>query len=134
MVDKPQPPGYRPTRRPPPQYDYEEHQTVPVSSSTISTVSNSLLTAYKINPIMIAMVLLLLAILGALGFYMMRNDDRIYAYIAARDAQRADLYDRLIEMALKCKDKGPAPDLYPQLEFPQVITKPAPTPNKRDGK
>jgi hypothetical protein len=134
-MDKPHPPGYRPQRRPPPQYDYEEHYTPPqVSSGTISSVSNSLLAAYKINPIMIAMVLLLLTILGALGFYMMRNDDRIYAYIAARDLQRAELYDRMIEMALKCRDKPLDKEAFPQLEFPQGITKPAPTPNKRDGK
>jgi len=83
---------------------------------------------------MIGMILLLLSIIGALGYYMMRNDDRIYAYISARDLQRAELYDRLVEMALKCRTQALDKDAYPQLEFPQVITKPAPTPSKRDGK
>ena len=124
-LDKPPPP------RREPRYTQE---TIYRDSVTVTTVANRVFDAYKVNPTLIAMVLLLLIILGGLGYYMMYNDARIYAYIAARDAQRADLYDRLIEMALKCKDKGPAPDLYPQLEFPQVITKPAPTPNKRDGK
>jgi len=124
-MDKPQPP------RREPRYTQE---TIYRDSGTVTTVANRVFDAYKVNPTLIAMVLLLLIILGGLGYYAMYNDARIYAYIAARDAQRADLYDRLIEMALKCKDKGPAPDLYPQLEFPQVITKPAPTPNKRDGK
>jgi hypothetical protein len=129
IMDKPRPP-----RRPAPQYDYEEHNTVPVSSGTVSTVTNSLLTAYKINPIMIAMIVLLLTIIGALGYYMMRNDDRIYAYISARDLQRQDLYDRLIEMALKCRSIATNPDHFPQLEFPETITPPAKTPTKRDGK
>jgi len=134
MADKPMPPGYRPQRRPPPQYDYEEHTTIPVSSGTISTVSNSLLSAYKINPIMIAMIVLLLTILGALGWYMMRNDDRIYAYIAARDQQQADLWNRLVEMAKDCRNIAMDKNAYPSLDFPQLTTKPAPTPNKRDGK
>ena len=130
MVDKPLPPRRQAPR--PPQYDYEEHTTAPVPSGTISTVSNSLLTAYKINPVMVAMVLLLLTILGALGFYMMRNDDRIYSYIAARDQQQADLWDRLVAMAKECRDKVREKDAYPGLDFPQGITKPAP--NKREGK
>ena len=138
MVDKPQPP-YRP-RRPPPQYDYEEHNApTVVSSGTISTVSNSLLAAYKINPIMIAMVLLLLTIIGALGYYMMRNDDRMYGYIALRDTREKDLNDRLIEMALKCRDLPTDKSAYPQPKFPNLSTggesfENAPTPPKRDGK
>lgn len=122
-MDKPEPPSnYRP-RRPPPQYDYEEH-TAPtvVSSGTISSVSNSLLAAYKINPIMIAMVLLLLTIIGALGYYMMRNDDRIYGYIALRDTRERDLNDRLIEMALKCRDLPTDKTAYPQPKFPNLST------------
>jgi len=80
------------------------------------------------------MILLLLTIIGALGYYMMRNDDRIYAYISARDLQRQDLYDRLIEMALKCRSITTNPDHFPQLEFPEPITPPAKTPLKRDGR
>jgi hypothetical protein len=116
-MDKPRPP-----RRPAPQYDYEEHNTVPVSSGTVSTVTNSLLTAYKINPIMIAMILLLLTIIGALGYYMMRNDDRIYGYIALRDQRERDLNDRLIEMALKCRDQPTDKSAYPQPNFPGLTT------------
>lgn len=128
-TDKP-----RPLRHPAPQYDYEELNTIPVSSGTVSTVTNSLLTAYKINPIMIAMILLLLTIIGALGYYMMRNDDRIYAYISARDLQRQDLYDRLIEMALKCRSIATDPDHFPQLEFPEPITPSAKKTLKREGR
>lgn len=123
-MDKPEPPSsYRPRRPPPPQYDYEE-RNVPtvVSSGTISSVSNSLLAAYKINPIMIAMVLLLLTIIGALGYYMMRNDDRIYGYIALRDTREKDLNDRLIEMALKCRDLPADKTAYPQPKFPNLST------------
>ena len=128
-MDKPPPPR----RRPPPQYDYEEHYTPP-SSGTVSTVSNSLLAAYKINPIMIAMILLLLVILGSLGWYMMRNDDRVYSYIAARDQQTADLWDRLVAMAKDCKELGRDKDAYPSLDFPKLTTPPMQTPHKRDGK
>jgi len=142
MADKPPPPGYRPPRRPPPQYDYEEHQTVSppaISGGTVSTVTNSLLTAYKINPIMIAMILLLLAIIGALGYYMMRNDDRIYGYIALRDTREKDLNDRLIEMALKCRDLPTDKTAYPQPKFPELSTggksfEDPPSPPRRDSK
>ena len=133
-MDKPQPPrrGY------PPSYPEPTHETRPsypqVSGGTVETVTSRIFEAYKINPVMIAMVLLLLCIIGALGFYMMRNDDRIYAYISARDIQRQDLYDRLIEMALKCRDLPTKEDHFPQLEFPETITPPAKTPTKRDGK
>ena len=119
-MDKPPPPR---RRAPTPQYDYEEHSTAPVvTNGTISTVSNSLLTAYKINPIMIAMIVLLLTILAALGYYMMRNDDRIYGYIALRDQRERDLNDRLIEMALKCRDQPADKSSYPQPNFPGLTT------------
>jgi hypothetical protein len=105
----------------------------------VSTVTNSILTAYKINPVMIAMILLLLSIIGALGYYMMRNDDRIYGYIALRDTREKDLNDRLIEMALKCRDLPTDKSAYPQPKFPDLTTggesfDRAPTPPKRDGK
>ena len=134
LMDKPEPP-YEYRRRRPPQYDYEEHTSAPVvSGSTVSTVSNSLLTAYKINPIMIAMILLLLAILGAFGWYQIRNDDRIYAYIAARDQQQANLWDRLVAMAKDCRTTSLDKEAYPSLDFPKLTTPAQPTPNKRDGK
>ena len=133
-MDKPQPPRRNyPTSYPEPtRYDQDSYPQV--SRGTVETVTNRIFEAYKINPVMIGMILLLLSIIGALGYYMMRNDDRIYAYISARDLQRAELYDRLVEMALKCRTQALDKDAYPQLEFPQVITKPAPTPSKRDGK
>jgi len=132
MVDKPPPP--RRTGALPPRYDYEEHSITQVNSGTVSSVSNAVLSAFKVNPILIGMILLLLTILGAFGWYAMRNDDRIYSYIAARDQQQADLWDRLVAMAKECRDKVRDKEAYPSLEFPQIITKPAPTPGKRDGK
>lgn len=128
-TDKPRPPR----RSYPSDYDEPTHTYPQASRGTIETVTSKVFEAYKINPVMIAMVILLLSIIGALGFYMMRNDDRIYAYISARDIQRQDLYDRMIEMALKCRDLPTKEDHYPQLEFPQTITPPAKTPSKRDG-
>ena len=131
-MDKPEPPSYR---RPAPHYDYEEHTTTPVvSGGTISTVSNSILHAYKINPVMIAMIALLLTILGAFGWYATRNDDRVYAYIAARDQQQANLWDRLVSMAKECRDKERDKEAYPSLDFPKLTTAPQQTPNKRDGR
>lgn len=142
MRDTDKPPPRRSYPQRPPQYDYEEHTTAPVvTSGTISTVTNSLMTAYKINPVMIAMIVLLLTILGALGWYMMRNDDRMYGYIALRDTRERDLNDRLIEMALKCRDVPSDKTAYPQPNFPDLTTggeafqnKPAPSPPRRDGK
>lgn len=136
MSDKPAPP--RRSSPLPPKYDYEEHSTVPaVNSGTVSTVTNSILTAYKINPVMVSMILLLLTILGALGWYMIRNDDRIYGYIALRDNRERDLNDRLIEMALKCRDLPTDKSAYPQPRFPNLSTggdafETAPTPPRRD--
>lgn len=136
MPDKPQPPRRAPPL--PPKYDYEEHYTAPaVSNGTVSTVTNSILTAYKINPVMVSMILLLLVILGALGWYMTRNDDRIYGYIALRDNRERDLNDRLIEMALKCRDLLTDKSAYPQPKFPDLTTggkafEDVPTPPKRD--
>ena len=78
--------------------------------------------AYKVNPILIGMIALLLSIIGALGFYMMRNDDRLYAYIALRDNRDASLYDRLIELALDCRDPGPDTRHWPEPNFPNQIT------------
>lgn len=133
MADKPPPPRRAPPL--PPKYDYEEHYTAPaVNSGTVSTVTNSILTAYKINPVMVSMILLLIVILGALGFYMTRNDDRIAAYIAARDQQQADLWDRLVAMAKDCQNRQLNKDAYPSLEFPKLMTSPQATPNQRDGK
>jgi len=138
MSDKPPPPR-RPTSLPP-KYDYEEHHTTPmVSGGTVSTVTNSILTAYKINPIMVSMILLLIVILGALGWYMTRNDDRIYGYIALRDQREKDLNDRLIEMALKCRDLPTDKSAYPQPKFPELTTggpafETAPTPPRRDSR
>jgi len=83
---------------------------------------------------MIAMILLLLIILGSLGWYMTRNDDRIYAYIAVRDQQQADLWDRLVKMAKDCQDRGLNQEAYPSLDFPKLTTPPQQTPHKRDGK
>jgi hypothetical protein len=88
---------------------------------------------------MIGMILLLLTILGALGWYMMRNDDRIYGYIALRDQRERDLNDRLIEMALKCRDQPTDKSAYPQPNFPNLTNggdtfqQPAKTLPKRDG-
>jgi hypothetical protein len=88
---------------------------------------------------MIAMVLLLLTIIGALGYYMMRNDDRIYGYIALRDTRERDLNDRLIEMALKCRDLPSDKTAYPQPKLPNLSTggesfEAPPTPPRREGK
>lgn len=136
MSDKPPPP--RRTGALPPRYDYEEHHSAPqLNNGTVSTVTNSILTAYKINPIMVSMILLLIVILGALGWYMTRNDDRIYGYIALRDQREKDLNDRLIEMALKCRDLPTDKSAYPQPKFPNLSTggdafETAPTPPRRD--
>jgi len=124
-MDKPQPP------RREPRYT---HETIYRDSGTVTTVANRVFDAYKVNPTLIAMVLLLLTILGGLGYYMMYNDSRIYAYIAARDQQQADLWNRLVEMAKDCRNIAMDKNAYPSLDFPQLTTKPAPTPNKRDGK
>ena len=118
-MDKPMPP-----RRPRPRYD-EDYPEAPVilrDTGTVSNVTNRVFEAYKINPVMIAMILLLLTILGALGFYMMRNDDRLYAYIALRDNRERDLNDRLIEMALKCRDVPTDKTAYPDPNFPNLLT------------
>jgi|LauGreDrversion4_2_1035121.scaffolds.fasta_scaffold835150_2 hypothetical protein len=133
-MDKPRPPRrpYSPDYQGPTRYDEANYPQV--SRGTVETVTSKVFEAYKINPIMIGMIVLLLSIIGALGFYMIRNDDRIYAYISARDLQRQDLYDRLIEMALKCRSIATNPDHFPQLEFPETITPPAKTPTKRDGR
>lgn len=131
-MDKPHPPRRAPQL--PPKYDYEETTTLAANSGTISTVTNTLMSAYKINPVMVSMIVLLLTILGALGYYMTRNDDRIYAYIAARDQQQADLWDRLVAMAKDCQNKAMDKEAYPSLDFPKLTTQPQPTPHKRDGK
>ncbi len=86
---------------------------------------------------MVSMILLLLTILGALGWYMIRNDDRIYGYIALRDNRERDLNDRLIEMALKCRDLPTDKSAYPQPKFPNLSTggdafDTTPTPPRRD--
>jgi hypothetical protein len=118
-MDKPQPP-----RRPMPRYD-DDYAQAPVilrDSGTVSNVTNRVFEAYKINPVMIAMIVLLLTILAALGFYMMRNDDRLYSYIALRDNRERDLNDRLIEMALKCRDVPTDKSAYPSPNFPEFMT------------
>jgi len=132
MTDKPQPP-----RRPPP-YNYQENYTGP-PSGVVSNVSNAVLSAYKVNPILIGMILLLLTILGAFGYYALRNDDRIYGYIALRDTRERDLNDRLIEMALKCRDLPTDKSAYPQPKFPELSTggksfEDPPSPPRRDSK
>jgi hypothetical protein len=78
--------------------------------------------AYKVNPLLTGMIGLLLSIICALGFYMMRNDDRIYAYIAMRDNREADLYDRLILMAQKCRETERDKANFPEPNFPSQIT------------
>jgi phage shock protein PspC (stress-responsive transcriptional regulator) len=109
------PPDYEPPRREP-DILYQD-------SNRVSGVIGGVLAAYRINPIMIAMIVLLLTILGALGYYMLRNDDRIYAYIALRDKRESDLYDRLVDMALKCKDKPTdKSESYPTPMFPNLFT------------
>ena len=115
-MDKPEPPQYR-------EYN-----------GAINSVSDKVFQAYKTSPVMIAMIILLLSILGAFGWYQMRNDDRIYSYIAARDQQQADLWDRLVAMAKDCRDMARDKEAYPSLDFPKLTTQPQATPNKRDGK
>lgn len=88
---------------------------------------------------MVSMILLLIVILGALGWYMTRNDDRIYGYIALRDQREKDLNDRLIEMALKCRDLPTDKSAYPQPNFPNLTNgapafENAPTPPRRDSR
>ena len=128
-MDKP--PPYRrqmpPDYAPPPDVVLHDQQTA-------SGVVGGVLAAYRVNPVLIAMIMLLLTILGAFGWYAVRNDDRIAAYIAARDQQQADLWNRLVAMAKECRLLDMEKENYPALDFPQLTTKPAPTPNKRDGK
>lgn len=112
MSDKPEP--YN-SRRPPDVY--VEDRNLP------SGVIGGVLAAYRVNPVLIAMILLLLVILGAVGWYATRNDDRIYAYIALRDKRENDLWDRLVEMALKCRDKDiDKTDSFPLPNFPSLTT------------
>ncbi len=96
-------------------------------------IVNKAAEVYKFNPILTGMIVLLLLIIGALGFYMMRNDDRMYAYLSYKEKQQADLYDRIIGMAKECKDKPLDRGNFPLLEFPRTVTKGQTTPNKGDG-
>lgn len=115
--------------------DYAPPPDVMVHDQSVSSgVVGGVLAAYRVNPILIAMIALLLTILGAFGWYQIRNDDRIYAYIAARDQQQADLWDRLVIMAKDCRLKELDKENYPALDFPKLTTSPQQTPNKRDGK
>lgn len=115
MADKP--PPYRGGYEPP------DPPVVVRDGGTFSSVTNRVFEAYKINPIMVAMIVLLLTILGALGYYMMRNDDRIYGYIALRDKRESDLWDRLVEMARQCRDKEvDKSSSYPEPQFPNLST------------
>lgn len=114
-MDKPEPPS-------------EYQKAAP--EGLVGAVSTTILSAYKINPIMIAMIVLLLTIMGALGYYMIRNDDRIYAYIAARDQQQANLWDRLVAMAKDCRTVELDKESYPSLDFPKLSTKPQATHGK----
>lgn len=120
-MDKPEPPSYR--RSMPPDYAPPEPDIVYQDSNKVSSVIGGVLAAYRINPIMIAMIVLLLTILGALGFYMLRNDDRVYGYIALRDKREYDLWNRLVEMSLKCKDKeSDTAEWFPRPNFPNLFT------------
>lgn len=110
------PPPYR--RPMPPDYAPPKADILYSDNQNVSGVVGGILAAYRINPIMIAMIVLLLTILGALGYYMLRNDDRMYGYIAMRDNREANLYDRLIEMAQKCQDLERERDNYPRPNFP----------------
>ena len=129
--------------KPPPQEASEVPEDVPVDEegnpipdeappqqegnmAIYDNIVNKAAEVYKFNPILTGMIVLLLLILGALGYYMMRNDDRIYAYISYRDKQQAELYDRLIEMAKECKSSTSNPSLYPTLPLPAPITKTLP--------
>lgn len=97
-------------------------------------IVNKAAEVYKFNPILTGMIILLVLIIGALGYYMMRNDDRIYAYISYRDKQTADLYDRLIETTKDCKIRPSNPNNFPLLEFPRTLTKGGQaTPTQGDG-
>ncbi len=98
-----------------------------------NNIVNKAAEVYKFNPILTGMIILLILIIGALGFYMMRNDDRMYAYLSYKEKQQADLYDRVISMAKECKDKSLDRQNFPVLEFPRTITKGQATPNKGDG-
>jgi phage shock protein PspC (stress-responsive transcriptional regulator) len=118
-MDKP-PPYRRPI---PPDYAPPEPDIAYHDTNKVSGIVGGVLAAYRVNPVMIAMIVLLLTILGALGFYMLRNDDRIYAYIALRDKRENDLWDRLVEMALKCRDKDiDKTDSFPLPNFPNLTT------------
>lgn len=118
MVDKP--PPYRrpmpPDYAPPPDVMVHDMQDA-------KGVIGGVLAAYRVNPILIAMILLLLTILGAVGWYATRNDDRIYGYIALRDKRENDLWDRLVEMARQCRDKEiDKSDSFPLPNFPNLST------------
>jgi len=96
-------------------------------TSMYENIVNKAAEVYKFNPILTGMIVLLLTIIGALGFYMMRNDDRIYAYISYKDRQTADLYDRVITMARECKDKPLDRGNFPILPIPAPIFGPMKT-------
>jgi hypothetical protein len=69
------------------------------------------------------MIILLLTILAALGFYMMRNDDRVYGYIALRDNREKDLWNRLVQMSRTCQDKEiDSSQYFPVPNFPNLTT------------
>jgi len=133
-MDKPAPP--RQTFSVPLQYQQDSRvEPAPdISNKLIDSVSNTILSAYKINPIVITILLLGLTVLGAVGFYIIRNEERIAAYIAERDQQQANLWERLVAMAKDCRTIELNKEAYPPSDIPKTTTKPQPTLNKQGGK
>lgn len=112
------PPDYAPP--PPPT---SEPDIFYADTQKVSGVVGGVLAAYRVNPILVAMIALLLTILGAVGWYATRNDDRIYGYIALRDKRESDLWDRIVELALKCRDKDiDKTDSFPLPNFPPLTS------------
>ena len=70
---------------------------------TSNNVIREIGSAYRAMPLLTGMLLLIVTMFGAIGWYEVRNDDRVYEYVKMRDQMMLDSFQQMVGLALGCR-------------------------------
>lgn len=96
---------------------------MPDTNDSKANIVNEIGNAYRSTPLLTGMLLLIMVMFGAIGWYEVRNDDRVYEYVKMRDKMMIDSFQQMVGLALGCR----LPDVEPKTGSPKTIA-PVPVP------
>lgn len=102
---------------PPPDNYNKKPDVIHITQQEEDDLSDKVLDAYKVNPMLGAMLILNLAIIGGVGWYMFDRDEKSANYIESLQKDMTDLRNRALDLAYNCSQKAvaaPAPAPAPR--------------------